>query len=73
MRISKKQLFSKISKITYEDNTYYYGQETNSERKGYGKYCNEDTTIIKAGYWQNDECIEDMSENVIEEILKDLY
>lgn len=73
MKISSKQIFDKISKITYNDDSYYYGQENNSVRNGYGKHCKEDTTIITAGYWQNDECIEILREEVIEDILKDLY
>jgi len=73
MKISNKQIFDKISKITYNDDTYYYGQENNSVRNGYGKHCNEDTTIITAGYWRNDECIEKLDEESIEGILKELY
>lgn len=75
MRISKKQIYSKITKITYEDNTYYYGEENkgNQLKNGYGKLCNPDCTIILAGYWQDDRCIESMTEAEIEDILSELY
>lgn len=74
-KISNVTRYEKISKIYYIDGTYYYGQENkgNQLRNGYGKHCKADSTIIIAGYWQDDECIEEMSETLIEEILSELY
>ncbi|HRS67124.1 MAG TPA: hypothetical protein P5564_00700 [Paludibacteraceae bacterium] len=73
MKIASRQIFDKLSRINYNDDSYYYGQEYDFVRDGYGKYCNKDTSIIIAGYWQHDECVEILSEEDIENILKDLY
>lgn len=64
---------NKISKITYEDGTYYYGFEINGIRVSYGKLCNSNGKIIKAGVWLNDECIELMTKEQIEKELEDKY
>ena len=73
--ISTVTRYPKISKIIYNDSTYYYGEENkgNQLKNGYGKLCNPDCTIILAGYWQDDECIESMTEAEIEDILSELY
>ncbi len=72
-RISRGNGDNKISKIIYEDETYYYGFEINGLRTSFGKYCTKDGKIIKAGIWENDECIEIMTEEEIEDELKDKY
>lgn len=69
----KIERWKNISKITYHDNSYYYGDEVDGIRNGYGKLCNENTTIIEAGIWRNDKCVKKMTEIEIEAVLKDKY
>lgn len=71
--ISRGNGDNKISKITYEDGTYYYGFEINGIRTSYGKLCTKEGKIIKAGRWENDDCVELMTTEQIEEELKENY
>lgn len=68
-----EEKYQKISKIIYIDDSYYYGEFSNGLKNGYGKYCNKDGVIIKAGFWENDICKEKMNDADIEEILSTMY
>lgn len=73
MKSYTEHRYPKISKVDYINGTYYYGDFSNGLKNGYGKLCNVDSSIIMAGLWSNDTCIQTMSELEIEEILKDKY
>ncbi len=73
MLMHTESIFPKISKIIYNDGTYYYGEVSNGAKNGYGKLCNNDEVVIKAGFWVNDICKEIMNDADIEEILSTMY